>query len=106
MGNEASKQRIGIIIVGPSGSGKSTLWRALKKANEILNKNIVVHAMNPKSMSRKQLLGEMDPDTREWSDGVLTTFSRQVTKEPEGTHSWVVCDGDIDPVWIEALNSV
>jgi dynein heavy chain 2 len=22
------------------------------------------------------------------------------------THSWVMCDGDIDPEWIESLNSV
>lgn len=45
-------------------------------------------------------------DTREWSDGVLTLFSRGVVKEPPEVSSWIVCDGDIDPEWIEALNSV
>lgn len=23
-----------------------------------------------------------------------------------GVHSWIICDGDIDPEWIESLNSV
>ena len=44
-------------------------------------------------------------DTREWTDGVLTSSARQVVKETS-LHSWIVCDGDIDPEWIESLNSV
>jgi energy-coupling factor transporter ATP-binding protein EcfA2 len=43
---------------------------------------------------------------REWSDGVLTACARKVVTEPLEQHSWIVCDGDIDPEWIEALNSV
>ncbi len=62
--------------------------------------------MNPKSMPRTQLLGYMDHDTREWFDGVLTRAARQVIKEPLSTRSWIICDGDIDPKWIESLNSV
>lgn len=53
-----------------------------------------------------QLLGQIDIDTREWTDGVLTYSARQVVKETEGVQSWIVCDGDIDPEWIESLNSV
>lgn len=37
--------------------------------------------MNPKSMPRERLLGQMDVDTREWCDGVLTDAARQVVKE-------------------------
>jgi dynein heavy chain 2 len=57
-------------------------------------------------MPRQQLLGHMDLDTREWFDGVLTAAARQVVKETLDTHSWIICDGDIDPEWIESLNSV
>ena len=53
-----------------------------------------------------QLLGQIDMDTREWSDGVLTNAARQVVREPIDIQSWIVCDGDIDPEWIESLNSV
>ena len=45
-------------------------------------------------------------DTREWSDGVLTNAARQVVREPLEVQSWIICDGDIDPEWIESLNSV
>jgi dynein heavy chain 2 len=26
--------------------------------------------------------------------------------EPSSVRSWIVCDGDVDPEWIESLNSV
>lgn len=45
-------------------------------------------------------------DTREWSDGVLTYAARQVVRERLEVQSWIICDGDIDPEWIESLNSV
>lgn len=44
-----------------------------------------------------QLLGSMNLDTREWSDGVLTAAARKVVKEPLEQRSWIVCDGDVDP---------
>ena len=57
-------------------------------------------------MPREQLLGLMNHDTREFQDGVLTASARLVVKEPLETICWIVCDGDIDPEWIESLNSV
>ncbi|XP_025835804.1 cytoplasmic dynein 2 heavy chain 1-like, partial [Agrilus planipennis] len=61
---------------------------------------------NPKAINKTLLLGKIDTDTRQWMDGVLTSCSLQVTSEPPDTWSWIVCDGDIDPEWIESLNSV
>ena len=119
---EQLDQRMGVVIVGPSGSGKSTLWNLLKAALIKQGKNrcfvfalfvasipgskLTHYVMNPKAMVRHQLLGFIDEDTREWSDGVLTYSARQVVKEGLDTHSWIICDGDIDPEWIESLNSV
>ena len=51
-------------------------------------------------------MGQIDVDTREWTDGVLTFSARQVVNEQSEVQSWIVCDGDIDPEWIESLNSV
>ena len=48
----------------------------------------------------------MDADTREWSDGILTAAARAVAKESLQQRSWIICDGDVDPEWIESLNSV
>ena len=104
----ACVQRMGVIIVGPSGSGKSTLWRVLVAAYKKLPaySQPKLHVINPKAVQRQQLLGHMDLDTREWFDGILTAAARQVVKEPAEQQSWIVCDGDIDPKWIESLNSV
>ena len=102
----ACSQRIGIIIVGPSGSGKSSLWQILEGAYKKLGRPVRRHVMNPKAIHRQQLLGHMDMDTREWFDGVLTDAARQVVKESMDQHSWIICDGDVDPEWIESLNSV
>uniref|UniRef100_H2ZF01 AAA+ ATPase domain-containing protein n=1 Tax=Ciona savignyi TaxID=51511 RepID=H2ZF01_CIOSA len=107
--NEQLQQRMGVVIVGPSGSGKTSLWQVLRGALSRLGRVVKLHTMNPKSMPRNQLLGKIDLDTREWSDGVLTNSARDVVREPlvrGDVHSWIVCDGDIDPEWIESLNSV
>jgi len=90
--------------VGPSGCGKTTIWKILKRAKEILGQPMHTYIMNPKSMPRSQLLGLMNNEIREFTDGVLTNAARQVVKST--VHSWIINDGDIDPEWIESLNSV
>lgn len=72
---------MGVVVVGPSGSGKSTLWKTLKGGLVKLGRDIRTHIFNPKAMSRTQLLGRIDLDTREWNDGVLTLFAREVSTE-------------------------
>jgi dynein heavy chain 2 len=103
---ESLDQRMGCVIVGPSGCGKSSLWRVLKAAMIECGQHVVTHVMNPKSMHRERLLGHMDVDTREWQDGVLTDAARKVVKESPDVRCWIICDGDVDPEWIESLNSV
>lgn len=103
---ESLDQRMGCVVVGPSGSGKSTVWQILQQALIKCGQLVKTHVMNPKSMPRERLLGHMDLDTREWADGVLTDAARKVVKEPEHVRSWIICDGDVDPEWIESLNSV
>ena len=75
---------MGVVVVGPSGSGKTTLWRIVQKAMLKCGKTVKQYVMNPKAMPRQQLLGHIDMDTREWSDGVLTHAARQVVREPTG----------------------
>ena len=97
---------MGVVIVGPSGSGKSVLWKMLQHAMQKTDQVVRTYVMNPKSMPRIQLLGHIDMDTREWSDGVLTAASRAVVKEPLGKIEWtfnlyverVVCFSSRDSV--------
>ncbi|KAI9564905.1 hypothetical protein GHT06_008646 [Daphnia sinensis] len=102
---EQAKQRMGVVIVGPPQTGKSTVCAILKKVLQHQKRKVQAYTMNPKAISRVHLLGLIDPATREWTDGVLTKIARLIVSESETT-SWVVCDGDVDPEWIEALNSV
>lgn len=117
-------KRMGVVVLGPPGSGKTTIIMVLKQALTATLKTIRTYTIAPKSMNRLQLLGKLDPDTRQWNDGVLTTTAVAVNSEPNGKFlnffkinefnesfllditSWIICDGDIDPEWIEALNSV
>ncbi|EDW77285.2 uncharacterized protein Dwil_GK18215 [Drosophila willistoni] len=106
--HEQLQKRMGVVLVGPPGCGKSTIMALLKQALTATKTNwqLRIHTISPKSMSRRQLLGHLDADTRQWVDGVLTHTAVVVNQEPEHVYSWIVCDGSIDPEWIEALNSV
>ncbi|KAF5283232.1 hypothetical protein FQA39_LY17379 [Lamprigera yunnana] len=100
------QQRMGVALVGPPNSGKSTLRNLLFKALISMGKTLKQHIFNPKSMPKIQLLGQIDVDSRQWTDGVLTIYSLQAASESLDVHSWIVCDGDMDPDWVESLNSV
>lgn len=78
----------------------------MKSALVKCGRSVVTHVINPKSMPRDRLLGRMDVDTREWFDGVLTDAARKVVRESSDVSCWIICDGDVDPEWIESLNSV
>ena len=40
--------------------------------------------INPKAMSKSQLLGHINVDTRQWSDGVITLKAQEVYNDTEG----------------------
>jgi hypothetical protein len=52
--------------------------QVLEAALERLGAKPIVHRMNPKAMPHQQLLGSLNLDTREWTDGVLTAAARKV----------------------------
>ena len=61
------------------------------------------------SISKKALYGSLDPNTREWSDGLFTHTLRKIidnVRGESGKRQWIIFDGDVDPEWVENLNSV
>nr|8FD6_A Chain A, Cytoplasmic dynein 1 heavy chain 1,Serine--tRNA ligase [synthetic construct]8FDT_A Chain A, Cytoplasmic dynein 1 heavy chain 1,Serine--tRNA ligase [synthetic construct]8FDU_A Chain A, Cytoplasmic dynein 1 heavy chain 1,Serine--tRNA ligase [synthetic construct] len=100
----------GLMMVGPSGSGKSMAWRVLLKALERLEGvEGVAHIIDPKAISKDHLYGTLDPNTREWTDGLFTHVLRKIIDSVRGElqkRQWIVFDGDVDPEWVENLNSV
>jgi len=100
----------GLMMVGPSGSGKSTAWQVLLKALErVEGVEGVAHIIDPKAISKEDLYGVLDPNTREWSDGLFTHILRKIIDNVRGElnkRQWIIFDGDVDPEWVENLNSV
>ncbi len=107
---QITKLNHGLMMVGPSGSGKSTAWRVLLKALEF-HEGIegVAHVIDPKAMSKQALYGVLDPNTREWRDGLFTSILRKIIDNVRGEinkRQWIIFDGDVDPEWVENINSV
>lgn len=98
------------MVVGPTGSGKSviinTLAAALKEDTGILTK---IDTINPKMVTLNELYGVLDPDSRDWTDGLLSKIFKEANTEVPGAkpeRRWIIYDGDVDAVWVENMNSV
>ncbi len=100
----------GVMMVGNSGSGKSVIWKLLLRAlQRIEGVEGVYHIIDSKVMSKEALYGNLDSTTREWTDGLFTSILRKIVDNLRGEDSkrhWIVFDGDVDPEWVENLNSV
>jgi dynein heavy chain len=99
------------MIVGPTGGGKSVVLDALVAASlNSINSVVKTQIVNPKAQSVNELYGNMDPATRDWTDGVLSKLFRNLNQPlPAGKENemrWIVFDGDVDAVWVENMNSV
>jgi dynein heavy chain 1 len=100
----------GVMMVGNSGSGKSAAWRLLLDAlQQVEEVEGVSHVIDSKVMSKEALYGNLDSTTREWTDGLFTSILRKIVDNLRGEDTkrhWIVFDGDVDPEWVENLNSV
>jgi dynein heavy chain len=99
------------MVVGPTGAGKSviidTLAMSLKSFFD--GAPTVIHTINPKMITLNELYGVLDPDSRDWTDGLLSKiFKTMNTDLVEGKEErrWILYDGDVDAVWVENMNSV
>lgn len=104
--NQLIQHRTGAVIVGPAGCGKSTVWKVLADALTKTGRKTTIWHIVPKAVPLEGLMGSIDLDTREWTDGVLTRAARAASRLEPNEMGFIVCDGDVDPVWIESLNSV
>ncbi|CAO1623252.1 unnamed protein product [Jaminaea pallidilutea] len=100
----------GLMLVGPSGTGKTQAWQVLLAAMHKLDGiESVSYVIDPKAISKDNLYGTLDPTTREWNDGLFTSILRKIVDNARGEASkrhWIIFDGDVDPEWVENLNSV
>jgi dynein heavy chain len=57
-------------------------------------------------VTNNELFGIINPSTREWKDGLFSVIMRDLANVTSDGPKWIVLDGDIDPMWIESLNTV
>ena len=113
--------RHSVFIVGTPGCAKSTIWKVLQATNNITPldekdpngpKNYTYEAIvDPKAVTSAELYGDMNPKTKEWKDGILAVVMRDMKNntapyKEEHKQKWIVLDGDVDPEWIETMNTV
>lgn len=107
---EIQKINPGFMLVGESCSGKSVAFCMLLDAiSQYENRENVCYRMNCKTLERTVIFGKLDYTTREWKDGVFTQIMRKIGtnhKQCESKNIWIVFDGDVDPLWVENLNSL
>ncbi|XP_031759446.1 dynein heavy chain 11, axonemal [Xenopus tropicalis] len=98
--------RHSVFVVGNAGTGKSKVLRTLNKTYLNRKQKPVWNDLNPKAVSTDELFGFIHPATREWKDGLLSSLMREQANLTHEGPKWIVLDGDIDPMWIESLNTV
>ncbi|XP_050519336.1 dynein axonemal heavy chain 6 [Diabrotica virgifera virgifera] len=107
--------RWGVMLVGPTGGGKSEILKTLNRTLTRMHHNgikgpqfrpVRTYTMNPKAITAGELYGEINPFTLEWKDGLMGITMRTAVGFTTEEHQWIICDGPVDAVWIENLNTV
>lgn len=100
-----------VFILGETGSGKTAVWKTLfHRYRDVLKYECAYEKLSPKAVSKDELLGSFDKN-KVWRYGILSSFMKKMSKnDPPYKASmkikWIILDGDIDPKWIEAMNTV
>ena len=59
-----------------------------------------------KAVTKDELYGFINPASREWRDGLFSSILREQASLTNQSPKWIILDGDIDPEWIESLNTL
>jgi len=108
--------RWSVFLLGPPGAGKTAIWKTLAAAQRLLGEATDVAVLNPKAVTRDELYGCFangdggggggNGGGGEWRDGLLSRAFRDFANDRSKSHQWLVLDGDVDPDWIESMNTV
>uniref|UniRef100_A0A3P9LBQ8 Dynein heavy chain hydrolytic ATP-binding dynein motor region domain-containing protein n=1 Tax=Oryzias latipes TaxID=8090 RepID=A0A3P9LBQ8_ORYLA len=98
--------RHSVFVIGNAGTGKSQVLKSLYTTYKNIKLRPVWTDLNPKAVTNDELFGIVHPATREWKDGLFSSIMRDLANITHDGPKWIVLDGDIDPMWIESLNTV
>jgi dynein heavy chain len=110
---ETSLVRHGFMVVGTVGCGKTTIMDTLTKSLSLLAEDgnplgnlHKLTRLNPKAVAPSELYGIINTVTGEWISGVFSEIWKKSNAKANKHISWIVCDGPVDAIWIENLNTV
>jgi len=103
---ETSLVRHGFMLVGPTLCGKSEIMGVLTGAISEDGTQTRMIVMNPKAITDSQMYGIKDPVSEEWTPGVFASIWQKFNNRSLKYTTWIVCDGPVDAIWIENLNTV
>lgn len=101
--------RHSVFVIGPPGCAKSEIWKTLARTYNAMGTKTVYETLNPKAIRNNELYGWLSKT--DWHDGILSTIMRNMSRNKHPYNDsqqlkWIVLDGNIDPEWIESLNTV
>ena len=105
---ETSLVRHGFMLVGPTCTGKSSIIKTLidSLASIPNSKKYHIQRLNPKAFTSKEMYGVKN-FAGEWTPGIFSEiWKKSNEKKPNKPINWLVCDGPVDAIWIENLNTV
>jgi dynein heavy chain len=102
---ETSLVRHGLMMVGPAGGGKSEGTRVLVEALSVTKDKAAIVKMNPKAITAEEMFGQNDLVSGEWTHGIFSSIWGKYNDSKKHT-TWILCDGPVDAIWIENLNTV
>ena len=104
---DTSLVRHGIMIIGPAGGGKTAALELLVDTMTAMgNVQHKITRMNPKALRAEEMFGETDRVSNEWIDGVFASMWSKFNDRNRRDNTWIQCDGPVDAIWIENLNTV
>ena len=105
---ETVEVRHSFMLVGVTGTGKSTILEILTESlSDGKEAKYKIHKMNPKAIEEPYLFIQKKNDV--YVLGVFTMLWKRCNEASSMTtkgNNWLVCDGPIDSIWIESLNTV
>ena len=95
------------MVVGTAGCGKTTIFNTLTEALSSVpdNNKYSIIRMNPKAITGQEMFGVMN-SVGEWEPGIFSEIWKIKNAKSNKANNWICCDGPVDAIWIENLNTV
>ena len=105
---ETSEVRHGFMLLGLSATGKSTILNILTETLSDIPERIPykIVKMNPKAITDQEMYGVKSEISDDWIPGVFSTLWQKTNDRKSKFNIWLTCDGPVDTIWIESLNTV